>query len=229
MPRTIASTIGGRTLTIEDTKDNFQVSAFSLPDGSLGMEAALGDNYAHDRAADVPYHVTPGVAHTQVWWVRGTQGNDPWRFGVKQQNVGTIGAGNSQWYHYTSGNNARLAFALASAQWQTITLAPLGASNAWGMEGFAYDPNIGSFGAIKPIYNGTYTSSFNGTNPNPVNLTQPLRSLTTPELSIGGYWNYALSVGTAGLGGFAIAKMASIPNKVLTDTELADLYLAMAP
>lgn len=224
MPRSINSNIGSRVLSIEDIGDNFSASPNALPNGNFGlMVGTTPDNitYARDAAGNgVAYNMRPGRSRSWNYWYRGVGQSSPWLWGVSQQNQGTISASTVNFYFYTSGNAFNVRVSRGSV-WQVFALAGLASALGWRMHTITWDPAASTHGRIR-----TYS---NGGNMQTADMTSAVVVPTDTEFTIGAVANFSQSLrepAASANGAFELAKFA-VFDKVLTQQEIADLYLAM--
>jgi len=226
MPRTIASDIGSRTLTIDDAVDNFVVGDAALPDGSLGVRLNPTPNtyvYMHDRASNGDaYKLAVGQAKTINLWYNGQAQNAPFLFGVGQQNSSGTTAATINWSVSTGGNSMTFNLRNNNGSFSSTGIG-LGNTAGWRMLTFAFDPAAGTHGNVVCYVNGA-----------PV-ATQVIPNAITNqgvcEFSVGARGNYALSsvsptAAVVAVPNVQIAKLAVFPS-YLTALQISDLYLAM--
>lgn len=226
MPRTIASDIGARTLTIDDAVDNFVVGDSALPDGSLGVRLNTTPNtyvYTHDREADgAIYKLVAGQAKTINFWYNGQAQNATFILGVGLQNSAVLTASAINWSMSSGGN--QLSFNLRNNN-GTFTTSSIGNANVagWRMITFAFNPAAGTHGNVVIYVNGA-----------PV-VTQVIPNAITAfgacEFSIGARATYSLAsvaplASAVAVTNLQVAKLAVFPS-YLGPLEISDLYLAM--
>lgn len=224
MPRTIASDIGSRTLSIEDAADNWAAGTNALPNGHFGL--AMGTtpdtySYAHDRVGDgVNYNFRAGQPRTINFWYRGTQGSSGYILGCGRQNSSSIAATNVNWAFYASGNTLYAGVASVSGTFRDALIA-VASTAGWRMITVVWNPSSGTYGG--------HTTYLNGTQADTTTLTNTVATITPSELSIGAKATLSLSSlnpTAAVVAPMEIAKLA-VFDTMLTAQNIADLYIAM--
>lgn len=224
MPRTIASDIGSRTLSIEDAADNWIAGTNALPNGHFGLameETPDTYSYAHDRVGDgAAYNFRNGQPRTINFWYRGVEQSAPFICGVSLQNSATIGFGTVNWMFQTVGNSlvwGQYRSGVATFQSLSFSLA----NNAgWRMITAVFDGGTGNWNTS--VY-------LNGTIQGTVIMASAPANTTSAEFSLGAKATLSLSslspVATQ-VAPMELAKFA-VFDTMLTPQNIADLYIAM--
>lgn len=223
MPRTIASDIGSRTLSIEDAADNWIAGTNALPNGHFGLameETPDTYSYAHDRVGDgVAYNFRAGQPRTINFWYRGVEQSATWILGCGKQDTTAMNYLNSNWHFWSSGNSL-LMYMSYNSNFVSINYG-LASTPGWRMITITWNPSIGTHGAVEGYLNGTTVGAAGLPN---------IPTVVTPaELSLGAKATLSLSslspVATV-VAPMELAKLA-VFDTVLTAQNVADLYIAM--
>lgn len=223
MPRSIASEIGSRTLSIEDAADNWIAGTNALPNGNYGLameETPDSFSYAYDRVGNgAAYNFRTGQPRTINFWYRGTEQNASYIMGCGRQDSVSLTYSNVNWYLFSQSNSLQVYMAY-NANFASISLGTA-STVGWRMITITWDPSAGTNGQIAGYLNGTATNSTN--LPNAAIVVSPA------EFSLGARATISLSSMTPVATSNApmeIAKLA-VFDSVLTPQNIADLYIAM--
>jgi len=226
MPRTIDSEIGSRTLTIDDTVDNFEAGTSALPNGDFGVKTTASPNtysFMRDRANNGDaYKFVPGQARTINFWYKGGAQNASFILGVGTQDSSSVAGSAMNWMMYTGGNALYFGVVRESNVVQNLYYG-LGNTTAWEMHTYVWNPAAGSVGTVSVYFNGALAGT--------VSLSAAIqdRSAAACEFSFGARGNYSLSSvsPTAAVAGtMELAKLA-VFDSVLSALDVSDLYISM--